>query len=246
MAQPYNEKTYDYFKKPLPVRLMASIREGRFRKGMQDWLEWHVFVYPVGAYHALVSREFVFEGRRYRYYVHSNGAVSDERTLEIPIAKAFIEENKPKNMLEVGNVLGIHFKAGVNHTVVDKYEKGEGIINEDIVDYKPDRKFDMVISLSTMEHVGFDEELKDASKTEKSMRNILSMLEPDGKLLITVPVGYNPAMDDYIRNTRLDKRFMLKTSAFNDWVETTEEEAFRHRSDSKYRRSNAVAIIRKI
>ena len=43
------------------------------------------------------------------------------------------------------------------HDIVDKYEKKKGIINQDIVDYKPDKKYDLIISISTLEHVGWDE-----------------------------------------------------------------------------------------
>ena len=38
----------------------------------------------------------------------------------------------------------------VSHDILDKYEIVEGIINEDVVDYKSSKKYDLIISVLTL------------------------------------------------------------------------------------------------
>jgi len=91
-----------------------------------------------------------------------NGAWLNERTVEVPLAKHVLSGLPPRTVLEVGNVLPRYGRTG--HTVVDKYEAIEGgVENEDILDYQPDRTFDAVVAVSTLEHVGFDEPVKNTS-----------------------------------------------------------------------------------
>jgi len=61
-----------------------------------------------------------------------------------------VEENRNMNILEVGNVLAHYFNVG--HNVRDKYEKYYGVINEDVVMFKPAEPCDLVVSISTLEH----------------------------------------------------------------------------------------------
>ena len=65
-------------------------------------------------------------------------------------------------MLEVGNVLG-HY-VPVEHLVVDKYEQAPGVLNDDVADLDLGRQFDLVLAVSTLEHVGLDEETRDPDK----------------------------------------------------------------------------------
>lgn len=241
MRQPYTDETYQHFKKPLYQRTLQAIREGRFSKGFNDWIEENICIYPVSAYHKFISPRFTLDNKTYNYYISKGNAVVDERSVELPIAWNFIEPGR--DLLEIGNVLNIHLDKGYTHIVVDKYEQGLGIVNQDIVDYNPKKKFDMIISLSTIEHIGFDEEIKDPKKVKAAMDKILSLLKPDGKLLITMPMGYNPAVDKYVKTTKLRRSFMVKSSMFNDWQQSTEEEARLRPYNSKFKRDNAIVIL---
>ena len=103
----------------------------------------------------LAAKTFRLCGQRYNYIVHPHGFTwTNERAVEIPIAQAALQDNKNPRILEVGNVTRHYFSS--SHTVVDKYERAEGIINADIVDYSPPDKYDLIISISTLEHVGWD------------------------------------------------------------------------------------------
>jgi len=86
---------------------------------------------------------------------------------------------------------------------LDKYEKGKGVINEDVVDFTPSRKYDLIISISTLEHVGWDETPKEPEKAAKAIENLKRCLNPGGKIVFTVPVGQNPCLDNLIKARKI-------------------------------------------
>ena len=75
-----------------------------------------------------------------------------ERCVEIALGERAMRAYRPDLTLEVGNVMSLAGVAG--HTIVDKYEEGPGVLNEDIVDFDPGRTYELAVSLSTLEHVG--------------------------------------------------------------------------------------------
>ncbi len=80
-------------------------------------------------------KSFTFQGKTYPNFYHRyNIPWKNERTVEIPIVRDIIKDIEEDRILEVGNVLSHYFY--VEHDVVDKYEKAEGVINEDVVNFK--------------------------------------------------------------------------------------------------------------
>lgn len=137
-----------------------------------------------------MPRTFTFSGRSYRYFYHTcNTTWKNERAVEVPIIWEIVKDYQGKSILEVGDVLSHYFK--VKHDIVDKYEKADGVINKDILDYKVKEKYDLIVSISTLEHIGFDERTRDPTKTLKAMKHLKSLLKKGGKLIVTVPVGFN-------------------------------------------------------
>ena len=124
----------------------------------------------------------------------------NERGVELALAQRELGA-ATGSVLEVGNVLSHYLDTA--HTVVDLYERGPGVVNEDVVDYDPGRRFDLIVSLSTIEHVGFDEVVLDPEKPERAIRALAGLLEPGGRLWVTLPVGYNPSLDERIRDGRV-------------------------------------------
>src|SRR5262245_24559386 len=99
-------------------------------------------------------REFIFNGQAYPYCTGGyNSAAKNDRAIEVPIGSRFLQEHRGKRILEVGNVMK-HYQPIV-HFVLDKYESGPGIIRGDVVDFDAE-PFDAILSISTMEHVGFE------------------------------------------------------------------------------------------
>ncbi len=164
--------------------------------------------------------EFEFDGGRYRYFFHPyNVTFNNERCVEIPIARKFLAEFENRDVLEVGSVLPHYLDFA--HDVVDKFEKREGVINEDIVDFSPDRKYDLVISISTLEHVGWDED-RDPPKIERAFAKLETLVKPGGKAVVTLPLGHNPYLDELLRSGRLEftrVHLMKRVSRDNRWIE---------------------------
>jgi len=138
------------------------------------------------------QKYFEFQGKKYRYFYHLyNRTVASERVIEIPIAKKYTDQFKGKNILEVGNVLSHYFQ--INHDVLDKYEKAPGVINKDVVSFNAVKKYDLIISVSTMEHVGYlgDKE-RNPVKFSKGIKNLKKQLKKRGLMVVTLPIFFNP------------------------------------------------------
>lgn len=138
---------------------------------------------------------FAFRGETHRCFVHPyNGTWRNERAAEIPLARHFLGQVSGRG-LEVGNVLS-HY-GPIHHTVVDRYERDyPDAVNVDILDYAIDTPLDYVISISTIEHVGWDEAGPgDPDKARRAIAHLRSLLSPSGTMFVTCPAGHNPGVD---------------------------------------------------
>jgi hypothetical protein len=178
--------------------------------------------------HSLAKEYFTFNGKTYEYFVALyNTTFQNERAVEIPVILKYIDDYKNKKILEIGNVLSHYLN--FNHDIIDKYEKANGVINCDIVDFNPSVRYDLIISISTFEHIGFDE----ASRySQDRMLNVQQkilleaiektkgLLEVDGLFVFTVPLGYNFFLDSQIKHRKLeltDMLFFKRISLRNEW-----------------------------
>lgn len=167
---------------------------------------------------------FYFNNKKYPYY---NGrytfAWRNERSIEIPLIMDTIKKKENSDILEIGNVIKHHFS--FPHDIIDKYEKSKNVINEDVVDFKLNKKYDLIFSISTIEHVGWDEHKKDPNKIEKSIINLKKHLKKNGQIIITVPTGYNPYLDKLLlKNTLFSKIYFFKRDPFNIWGQASFDE----------------------
>jgi hypothetical protein len=185
-----------------------------------------------------VSRKYV-----YRFYPCT---FRTERALEVPIAIDFINGD----CLEVGNVL--HLYDSFKHDVVDKFEKGA--INEDIADFHTIKKYDSIICISTLEHIGWDgisssehatwNEEKEKAKALQAIVNMKSFLKDNGKMLVTFPYGYNKALDKLIETNKFDFTtcLFLKRVSMYKWEETNFAGVKDSLYNSPYPMANALVI----
>lgn len=198
----------------------------RSRPSLKDFLLYWVMILRRPADY------FFYHGQKYKYFFHLyNATFRSERCVEIPIAKEMLDRFHGKRVLEVGNVLSHYFQ--VNHDILDKYETVSGAINEDVVSYRSMKKYDLIISVSTIEHVGWDETPKDSRKIIKAINNLRSLLKPNGLIFITAPLGANPFLDQMIRDKLLpfnELSFLKRLTKYCRWVEVGYQEA----SDAKY------------
>jgi hypothetical protein len=153
----------------------------------------------------LWKREFTFRDTTL-YYNRSPYNNRAERAVEIPIAFDFLaRQPRGGSILEVGNVLQYYENALSDHLgirarhIVDKFEVGQCIENIDILDLHPEKPYQTIVSVSTVEHVGqasapsglFGEQNSstDLEAPLKAIVKMYDLLAPNGHALVTVPFG---------------------------------------------------------
>ena len=147
---------------------------------------------------ALRKKQFELWNFQSQYFLHKyNTTWRNERSVELSAVRHFLEARPEGSLMEFGNVLE-HYELGIPDVVVDLYETGPRITNIDIVDFSASGKFDSIISISTIEHVGWDEAPQSSTKTKLALDRLISFLKPDGVLFITAPTGHNPYLDALI------------------------------------------------
>jgi hypothetical protein len=190
--------------------------------------------------------EFSFDGQRLPYFYHrSNYTWANERAVELAIGSETLRRYDGQRVLEVGNVMSQYF--GTRHTVVDKYERAPGVINRDIVEYEPDEPYDLILSISTLEHVGWDEQPRDAEKIPRAIARMMSWLAPRGEMLVIVPVGYNPHLNAHLQSAVFQpfaKRYLRRISADNRWEEARWTDVCDAKYHEPYDWANALAVCR--
>ncbi len=164
----------------------------------------------------------IFQEKNYDYFYHPyNRTWKNERAVEVPIIWDIVGEQKGKRILEVGNVLSHYFD--IDHDILDKYERADGVINQDAADFRTIERYDLIVSISTLEHVGWDENPREPEKVLRAIDNLKSLLAPKGKMVVTLPVGQNPNLDKLLRERKI--RFtrlqcLERISGDNRWVES--------------------------
>jgi hypothetical protein len=220
----------------------------RVLRGCWNFVKWRWWLYvstPVYLryYQNFKSDTFVFNGQTYEYFYHQhNETWRNERTIEVPIVYNIVCDYPAESILEIGNVLSHYYDC--SHEVVDKYEQSEGIINEDIVQYDPGRKYELIVSISTLEHVGYDEESASSEKLLEAFDNLRSLLTADGQAVITLPLGYNLYLDELIRKDALfsEKHYFERTTADNRWREVETVDINSAQFDVPYKGANELIV----
>ncbi|HVT57368.1 MAG TPA: hypothetical protein VHR45_03125 [Thermoanaerobaculia bacterium] len=206
-------------------------RQALAEKGVSFVLRMVVLLstYPLWKlFYKLFPRTFTFQSRTYSYFVHEyNLTWSNERGVEIPIVQALVASHRGKRILEVGNVLSHYF--AIDHEVLDKFERGWPVINQDVVAFRPAARYDLIVSISSLEHVGWDEGPRDPTKVLRAIENLRGLLAAGGQLVVTLPVGYNPDLDALLEAGAIPfcRRHCLRRRGRSVWVEAEWEEVRR-------------------
>ena len=190
------------------------------------------------------KRQFLFEGEKYNLFYHQyNITWANERCVEIPVIKDIVSSSR-EDVLEIGNVLSHYFHT--DWDIVDKFEKGKNIINKDILEFKPTKKYGLIVSISTFEHIGYDDNTLTDSKGKilECFNNIKrNCMKKDGLIIITTPVGYNPDMDNIIFSNKLkfNKSCFLKRN-HSGWIQVNKKEASKIKYGKPFPYANCVFI----
>ncbi|MGF1491529.1 MAG: glycosyltransferase family 4 protein [Microcoleaceae cyanobacterium] len=149
---------------------------------------------------------FTFKGKKlfYNHIVYNNPS---ERSVEVSIAFDFFAQGQGKaRMLEVGNVLANYENSLSEYfnlrsrRIVDKFEDDIGVDKVDLMDIPSEDKYDLIASVSTVEHIGQGSEPsgsygetdvveRDLEAPLKAITKIYELLSYQGKALVTVPFG---------------------------------------------------------
>lgn len=192
-------------------------------------------------------RTFTYDGRPYRYfYDRYLYTWLNERCVELPLAFEAYDGARGADVLEVGNVLGHYGRGG--HTVVDRYEQAPGVTNVDVLELAgDDRTYDLIISVSTLEHVGVDDTPKDTTRAIAALRLLADRVRDGGRLLATVPVGYNPTLDHAIASgiDGLEVTALRRVAPGPHWVQAAPAEVVDLGYDSDVKSARGVLIVRR-
>lgn len=186
---------------------------------------------------------FNFEGRAVPYFVHPyNATWRNERCVEVAIALEFLQRYGLRNWLELGNVMAYYGKQAA--TVVDKYERSPGVTNKDILNFEPKELFDAALSLSTFEHIGWDETPREPEKVLRAIAKFKSFIKPGGPLLVTFPLGHNSFLDSLVERNEVpfSRVCYLKRTSESEWKQVTREEVIGTKYGSPYTAANAIVV----
>ena len=200
----------------------------------------------LSAYHRRfhAGRSFRAGDVDYRYFYHAyNETYRNERAVEIPIMWSIVQRVSPERVLEVGNVLGHYFST--RHDVIDKFERAPGVHNVDVVDFRPTKAYDLIVCISTLEHVGYHEKPLEPEKPLRAIRHLQRCLSPQGRLVVSMPIGQNPHLDRMLQDGRipLDNPLCLRRiSRNNRWREVSWDEIRHAQYRHPYHNANAVVV----
>lgn len=188
-----------------------------------------------------MNRSFAFGGQKYKYFDHpANSTRINERRVELPIIMAVMRRREGR-VLEVGNVLS-QYMGRKGWTTVDLREKEDGVVNADIVEWSGG-PFDLVVSISTFEHIGIDSGRDPFRAIDAVLRCASHLLAPGGRFVFTVPVGYNPVLDAWLFNRWAGKTgYLMRVSEDNRWKEADEDPVRSAKYGSPYPYANAVIV----
>ena len=170
------------------TKLISKVKEAYKREGIRyviysgikmaynlTFKKNYYFIYCKLLIHLKPPGTFTLQGQTYHYFYHPyNTTWKNEWGVEVSIILEKIQSCQGGKILEVGNVLSnyVHFQ----HDIVDKYDKADGVINQDVVDFQlsenENDKYDLIVSISTIEHMGWDETPRDPKKILLALENL--------------------------------------------------------------------------
>jgi hypothetical protein len=134
---------------------------------------------------------FKYQRKTFEYFSHPyNTARLNERAVEVPVALAFLRGYEAV-ALEVGAVLPHYLDwdapGYARHTVIDLYEPFPGVAPQDVLTWEPEGRYERILSISTLEHLGTRE------RFVKAVARLQGWVIKGGRLLVTVPAGWDNA-----------------------------------------------------
>ena len=193
-----------------------------------------------------MNTTFKFNGEELEYLIHPYNRTSiNERKIEIPIVMNYIKKYKPNYILEIGNVLHHYYPdlfKNHNITTVDKYEKDVtnkcllSMDAENIPKQFSNNQFGLIISISTLEHVGVDDYPKWKHKKTIVTKDIIDKsLSYNGILIATIPLNYKQEINDQVEKNEFNFTHRYYMERYNLVDNLWKESNFKSASNMVYR-----------
>ena len=148
------------------------------------------------------ARRVQFRGERYRYLYHRyKHTWLTERAVEVPVVQAMVDRH-PGRPRARGGQRPVALPRAAATSLSTSTSRRPGILNRDVLDLDDLGRFDLVVAISTLEHVGRDEEPRDPELAPEAVRRLEALVAPGGRLVVTVPIGYHPGLDEAFRSRR--------------------------------------------
>ncbi|WMT43333.1 hypothetical protein RE628_14465 [Paenibacillus sp. D2_2] len=153
----------------------------------------------MGLFSNLPYSDTFMYGERELFYCRVPINNTSERCIEVPIGIDFLIKHKSERILEVGNVLHSYLQEPIGRDIVDKFETAPDVLSIDVMEYNPAEKYDAILSISTVEHIGqftdpsgcYGEKdiIRHKDAPLKAIVKIYELLKEGGQALITIPFG---------------------------------------------------------
>jgi len=114
----------------------------------------------------------------------------------------------------------------------------------------PEHYFDLIVNCSTIEHVGlggrYGVKANDFDADLRAMAKLFTLIKPDGKMILTLPVGqdavfeplhrvYGERLNKLLTNWEvIEEKFYTKYPGINVYVEATKDYALTDKPTEKY------------
>lgn len=146
------------------------------------------------------------------YFYHEyNRTWENERFIEVPIAKYFIDKFNINNCIELGAVMPYYgYECPVVIDPHDSYDKCHRINGLDY-DYTDKN----VVSISTIEHFKPDE--YNNRKINDGFTCLTKIIKESSNYLITWPIGYNKILDTTVANSNIKYTILKRVNMENHW-----------------------------
>ena len=170
---------------------------------------------------ALALRERLRKGRPRELHVP---AWSDERAIEIPWCLARYDGER--RVLDIGTanavpayVEGLRALGAPELVTVDLAQPADVIADVRELPF-PNGSFDLVLCISTLEHIGFDNAIyggaaaRDEGGQAAALAELHRVLGPSGRLLVTVPTGAHEDHGWHLQRTPQEWSQLFESSGF--------------------------------
>lgn len=185
-----------------------------------------------------------------------NSAHLNERAIEVPIGKWFLD--RYPNLIELGAVLPYYYEC--IHSVYDLNDEYKHSLKIDFSHLDLDFTGKDVLSISTIEHVGFNDYSKapflgspemplsmkyryDKCRWGEGFKCIEKIMAEAANFLITIPLGFNPTIDEMLGLLDESKYFVIKRINKGNLWRLDLDKSLNYKYGSPFKNANALCVI---